>query len=126
MNFCGKRTAIIESLKDGHIVANLSIDYQVDEQDNENTVKVDLQVSGEQGLHHTHFSLRRDVYYNLPQKINEYLREHRLVGNHLTAPFCQKSGAMHAPLAMEIVTELNNILGVPDSIDLDRFLSDGY
>ena len=126
MSLSGNRLAIIEDANDGHIVANLCIDYQIDEQDFENAVKVNLKVDGELGEHQTSFSLRRDVYYNLPQKINEFLREQRLMGHNLTVPFCQTKGNMHAPMAMEILTELSQVLGTPDSVNLDRFLSDRY
>lgn len=119
------RAATINRLHDGHVVARLGIDYLINRSNAEKALEVDLQLSGEMGYHNTHFIMRRDVYYNLPQKINEWLKEHHLVSDSLSAPLCDK-GHLHAPLALEILTEIHSVLGTGDQVDLDRLISDDY
>ncbi len=125
MSFCNQRLAHIESIKDGHVVASLQIDYEVNEKDFEKALTVDLHVSGEHGNHEAHFCMRRDVYYNLPQKINKWLRSIDLSAQGLTAPLCE-GGVLHASLALEMLSEIRSELGSEDKVDLDRFLSDHY
>lgn len=125
MSFCNSRRALIKSLEDGHVVANLTIDYRVDKQDSDHTLTVDLHLSGEKGKHDTHFCMRRDVYYNLPQKINIWLKSYGLAGSEFSAPLCANS-VIHAPLALDMLSEIHSELGPEQKVDLDRFLSDHY
>ncbi|MGB1270911.1 MAG: hypothetical protein ACPG5T_02430, partial [Endozoicomonas sp.] len=119
------RTAAINSIHDGHKVAQLCIDYLIDRSNAEKALEVDLQLSGEMGYDNTHFIMRRDVYYNLPQKINKWLKEHHLVSDSLSAPLYDK-GHLHATLALEILTEIHSVLGNGNQVDLDRLISDNY
>lgn len=125
MSFCNSRKTVIRNLNDGHIVAKLTIDYEVNKQSIDESVCVDLKLSGEKGSHDTHFYMRKDVYYNLPQKINHWLKEHELVGKEYSLPLCPKS-SIHSAMCLEMLSEIHSELGPEEKVDLDRFLADHY
>lgn len=125
MSFCNSRKTVIRNLNDGHIVARLTIDYEVNQQSLDEAVCVDLKLSGEKGNHETHFCMRKDVYYNLPQKINHWLKQHELVGTDYSLPLCPKS-SIHSGMCLDMLSEIHSELGPEEKVDLERFLADHY
>lgn len=125
MSFCNCRKTVIRNLSDGHIVARLDIYYEVNQQSFDKAVCVDLKLSGEKGCHGTHFNMRKDVYYNLPQKINHWLKEHGLVGKDYSLPLCPKS-SIHSGMCLNMLSEIHSVLGHEEKVDLERFLADHY
>ena len=125
MSFCNSRKTVIRNLSDRQVIARLTIGYMVDKQNLDEAVSVDLELTGDQGCFDTHFCMRRDVCYNLPQKINHWLKEHNLVSQEYSLPLCSKS-TIHSGMCLEILSEIYSELGSEEKVDLDRLLADHY
>ena len=69
--------------------------------------------------------MRKDVSYNLPQKINHWLKEHDLIDQKYTLPLCPKS-SIHSEMCLEMLSEIHFELGPEEKVDLDRILADHY
>ncbi len=122
------RHAVISRISDAKIVAEMDIDCRVVKGVGGDYVFVDVEVdhksihmNGE--THHKQFSMRKDVYYNLPKHIHDILKEEDLDDPLYSSPI-EDSG--HAcPMVFDMLTAIRDALGDGSTrVDLDRYLSE--
>lgn len=123
------RHAVISNISDARIVAEMDIASSIILDGRDDCVMVDVKVvhkgshlNGD--THDRQFSLRKDVYYNLPKHLHAILKEEGLYDSALFNPI--ENGGHASPMILDMLTAIRNQLGKGhECVDLERYLNDG-